>query len=203
MIKKLVPIVLALLLLLAAGLHGLFILAARKSARTLGPSLSSRTEIAFRVDAEFTPAERALVLNAFGQIRKASGCIDMTASFEDVGFGEILSWRRDDRATIHRASNPFTWKYQMSRYLAGPGSYMGIAMVRTGDIFIMTSRSDEIPADFENTVVHEVLHVVFNSGWHSSDENSLMYSGIGGGEQELLEPETAMLRAMCAGRRKQ
>lgn len=202
MTGRLVPFVLALLLLVSAGLHGLFTLAARKASRALGPALQDRTRIAFRVDAGFTAAERALVLEAFARIRKASGCVDLKASFEKVGFGEVLSWRRDNRATIHRASDPFTWKYQISRYLAGSGSYMGIAMVWTGDIFIMASRRREAPADFGNAVAHEVLHVVFNSGWHSPDENSLMHHSIGGGKQRLLGPEAAKLRAMCAKGRK-
>jgi hypothetical protein len=202
MTKMLAPFVLVLLLLTAVGLYSLFVFFARKSAYASGPPLRSRTEIAFCVDAEFTPDERALVLETFGRIRMASGCVDLKASFEDIGFGEVFSWRRDDRATIYRGSNPFTWKYNVSRYLAGSGLYMGIAIVKTGDIFIMASRGDENFIDFRNAVTHEILHVLFNSGWHSPDENSLMYRSIGGGKQRLLGPEIAKLRAMCATRRR-
>jgi len=203
MTKRLVPLVLALLLLVAASTHGFFILAARKSARAVGPILPSRTEIVFRVDASFAASERVLILEALQRIKQVSGCVDLKVFFEHVGTDEILSWRRDGHATIYKASNPFTWKYHMVRYFTGPGSYMGVAMVRTGDIFIIASEDGEGSDAFRNTITHEVLHVVFKSGWHSQDRNSLMYHSIGGSKQLLLESEAAKLRAMCAGDVKQ
>jgi hypothetical protein len=199
-IKRLVPILLVALVAFLAAAHGAFLLVARGASGMIGPPIPNRLAIRFRIDAEFTPTERVLILEAFRLIRLESGCIELTASFEPIGFGEILTWRRDDRATIHRGASHATWKRQMADYLAGPGSYMGIAMVTTGDLFIMASAADG-PDDFRNTMVHEVLHVLFQSGWHSQDPKSLMYHSIGEGNQKLLGPEKAMLRHLCGASR--
>ena len=198
MVKRLVPILLMVMVVVLAATHGMFNIAMRKAMRMNGPALSDRTAISFRVDDSFTAKERILILEAFGEIKRASGCIELTASFSRIPAGEMLLWRSDKDATIYRASQPFTWMYHAARYLAGPGVYMGIAMITTGDVFIMAAEDDEGTVDFRNTVVHEVLHVVFRSGWHSPRGGSLMYHSIGGGKQKLLAEETAALRAMCA-----
>jgi len=198
MVKRLVPILLMAMVVILAATHGMFNIAMRKAMRVSGPALSDRTAISFRIDDSFTAKERVLILEALGEIRRASGCVELTASFARIPVGEMLTWRRDRDATIYKASRPSTWTYHASRYLAGPGVYMGIAMITTGDVFIMAAENDEGGVDFRNTVVHEVLHVVFRSGWHSPRGGSLMYHSIGGGKQKFLAEETAALRAMCA-----
>lgn len=196
MIRKLMPIVLILMVVSLAATSGILWFAIRRAAATNGPALASRTSVRFRIDASFTASERALILEAFRKIKAVSGCVSPEALFDDVGWSELFSWRLDSRATIHRASNPMSWTYHMARYLAGQGSYMGIALVTTGDIFIMTTGREDRAA-FMNTIIHETLHVVFWSGWHSMRKESLMYDTIDG-SQHLLSEEVAMLRAMCA-----
>lgn len=194
-------LIVALSLAAAAALccaYGILHVSVRKAAHMVGRPLADRSRIAFRVDADFTAVERELILEAFREIGRASGCVELTASFERLPAREMLSWRRDSHAAIYRAASPFSWEYHVSRHLAGPGSYMGIAMVTTGDVFIMVSERDEGPGDFRNTVIHEVLHVVFRSGWHSPRGDSLMHESIGGGEQKLLAEERTKLRAICA-----
>lgn len=194
--RKLVPIVLVLMVVSLVATSGGLWCSIRHAATTNGPVLVDRTSVRFRVDSSFTVAERKLILEAFRRIRAVSGCVSLEARFEDIGWSELFSWRIDSHATIYRASNPMAWAYHMARYLAGPGSYMGIALVTTGDVFIMAVHNDG-RAEFMNTIIHEVLHVVFRSGWHSVRKSSLMYDTIDG-NQHFLAEETAMLRAMCA-----
>lgn len=197
MLRRLVPFLLLMAALIFLATHGVLNFVMLKAARVSGPALSGRTEIAFRVDGKFASVERALILEAFKEIRRASGCIKLTPSFVPIKPGEVFSWRRDQYSTIYRASKPFTWQYHTARFFTGLGSYMGVAMITTGDMFIMASEDGEGRDDFRNTIIHETLHVVFKSDWHSPHEGSLMYKSIGGGKQKFFAEEIAALRAMC------
>lgn len=197
MLRRLVPFLLLMMALICLATHGALNLVMRQAVRVSGPALPKRTEIAFRVDSRFTSTERALIVEALKEIERVSGCIKLTPSFVLIKTGEVRSWRSDKYSTIYRASKPLTWQYHTARFLTGPGSYMGVAMITTGDMFIMASENGEGHNDFLNTIIHETLHVIFKSGWHSPREGSLMYQSIGGGKQRLFAEEIAALRAMC------
>jgi len=156
-----------------------------------------RTLVRFRVDSSFTQVERTLILEAAKDIERASGgCVQPSVVFEPISFQEAFSWREDGRATIYRAANWREWAYHLAKRLSAPDNCVGIAFTRTGDIFIMVScEPGEI--DFRNTVTHEMIHVIFRNGWHSSDRNSLMYYSIWGNKQKLLSVEADKLRALC------
>lgn len=201
-ITRLKTVALILAMVATTMISGLFGLVIYLAEYTGGPSLIDRQVIVFRVDDAFTAKERALILDAFRKVGHASDCVVLKASFETIRSDEILFWRRDGRPTIYKASSPGVWTYNVAKHLTLPHSYVGISFIRTGDIFILNSAEDgdsesESNIEFRNTIVHEALHVVFNSGWHSKDKNSLMYYAIGG-KQRLLEVETAKLRAICA-----
>jgi hypothetical protein len=196
MISK-AALLVALFVLLAVGAHTwMLVAAAHRAAHMVGPHLENRTAILFRADDSFSARERILMMEAAEAIAKASGCVKLTLVFGNIPLGEAMTWRSDNSATIYRASNPLTWKRKVADHLAGPGSYMGLAMITTGDIFIMASAAGN-ETDFRNTVAHEMLHVVFESGWHSKDPDSLMYRAIGEGTQRLLDEERGKLREMC------
>lgn len=196
MVKRIVPIILIIMVIILATLYGVFNLIMLESLSIKGISLSDRTSISFRVDKSFTKVERMLILEAFTDISRVSGCIKLNVTFAPILGKELLSWRRDNRATMYKASMPFTWRYHSARYLTGKGVYMGVAMLTTGDIFIMADIEDSF-IDFKNTIIHETLHVIFQSGWHSPHGESLMYPSIGGGKQKFLKKEIMALQAMC------
>lgn len=195
-VKRIVPVLFIIMVVVFVATHGMFDFVMRRAMRTNGPALLNRTVISFRVDDNFTMKERALIFEAFAEIKRVSGCIELTASFVRIPDSEMLLWRSDKYATIYKVSQS-TWVYHVARYLTGAGSYMGMAIITTGDIFIMSSENDDGVVDFKNTIIHEILHVVFRNSWHSSHKGSLMYYNIGGGKQKLLDEEITKLRAMC------
>lgn len=169
-----------------------------RAAHAPGVSLpGQRTAVAFRADSTFTQDEQILILEAAKAIDLASGgCVHPSVVFEPIRFSEATSWREDGRATIYRAASWHEWAHHLAKKLAEPDHCVGISFTCTGDIFVMISRRAG-KVDFRNTVIHEMLHVVFKNGWHSTDKDSLMYHSIGGNRQKMLGVETNRLRAMC------
>jgi len=159
-------------------------------------SLKNRTEIIFRVDDRFTKNEQKLIQDTLTEIRQASGCIKVKASFEHIGLLEFFSWRFDGRPTIYRATDPLSLAYHIARHIVGIEPCLGVTRLWTGDSFIMSTEISDGVDDFRNVIEHEVLHTVFNSPWHSSNEESLMFPYVSG-KQILTLEDILKLRKIC------
>jgi len=195
-IRRLVPFLLLMMALVIGSSYGVFIFSMLKAARVCGSALISRTVIQLRIDDSFTTVERTLILQGIQELSNVAKCLKLTIAFDCVLFSESLSWRTDAYATIYRSSNPVTWQYHIARFLSGPGSYMGIAMTTTGDMFIMASERGDGAVNFRNTIVHETIHVLLYGGRHSKNKKSLMYHIISG-DQKLLPADVFRLKALC------
>lgn len=157
--------------------------------------LKNRVKINFRVDDDFSTMEKSLILKAFQKINSLSGCVNLKVNFENITLRDIFLWERDGRPTIYKSSNLLSWKSYMFYYISNSVNNLGIAIIKTGDIFVTVSSDNE--DKFQNVISHEILHIIFSSGWHSKEEDSLMNATIGEKKQTFKFSEIYKLRQLC------
>jgi hypothetical protein len=159
----------------------------------------------FRLDDSFNETEEELIKEALEELNRNYPCARLNYYKDNIPFSEMVSWKTDNTPTIYKASNKFSWKHLAGQLIASDEivDYLaGVTMSSYGDVFIFLkvkpSSKDLKKHNFKAVIIHEIIHVLFNDGWHSQDRKSLMYDTIlNSGDQELQREEKEMLKDLC------
>jgi hypothetical protein len=160
-----------------------------------------KKDVAFRIDASFSPDRTRKILAAIGKWESAAaGCLRIRHLVARIPISDAAHWSEDSVPTIYNASVPLGWKRQLAAQLCpnrNSLSCLGVANCSTGDIF-MVDDSDML---FETVMLHEIGHVLLG-GLHSIHKQDLMYPTVGE-PKEIGVRETADLhRLHCETNRK-
>lgn len=158
----------------------------------------------FHIDDKFNEDEIFLIQKALNSVELVCPCVKLTFVVEPVSFLKALSWRSDQTYSIYKADNKLRWTYYTAkRLLDDDGPKLGVTILMSGDIFVFFGVNKNDSQDdkdiFKYTIIHEVIHALLISGWHSDNPQSIMYHVIGGRlfDQKLLEEEKNKLEKIC------
>jgi len=165
------------------------------------PVLVPKKNVAFRIDASFSPNRIRRILSAIEKWESASnGCLKIRYLVSRIPISDAAHWSEDSIPTIYNASTPLGWKRQLAIQLCpnpNPLLCLGVAKCGTGDIFMMDN-SDML---FETVVLHEIGHVLLG-GLHSTSEQDLMYPTVAGPKGIGIHESATLRRLYCEPTRK-
>lgn len=137
--------------------------------------LINRRNVEFHIDSTFSKKEILIIRKAFRRWEEETeGYIKISSRVRKVSGLEVFSWLSDGIPTIYNATYNLGWKRHIAKHIANCENTLGLAMIYTGDIFLLEGYSKR----FEGIVTHEVGHIYLGK-FHSSDINSIMYPAIG------------------------
>jgi len=155
-----------------------------------------RKAVRFRVDSSFSPNEIKAIKESLIDWEKASnGLVKLESYVEKIPTSEIFTWRSDGIQTIYNATTLSHWPTHVMLIMGNYNNHLGLTMIYTGDIFILTGTENI----FKAVVTHEVGHVIIGD-YHSNNPKDLMYQTLGSDNGKIAEGDITALETALGGR---